>query len=242
MNGPQRLSPRGFDPGELGAADAADVAEALDGARRLQTSIEEVPIVPSAGFSDRVMSALVDEPSPAPAGFLIPLRRRGFLGGFAASVRQAWASAGGAGRPAFARAAALAYVLAVAVAGTSLAGVATIGAAGALGLLGPIPTESSAPVSPDPSSPTPSPSVAPEPTIAPSLEPSAEPSAGPSLPAGPTPSPSESPESSDDHGGGGAEPSDDHGGSGSGGDDDATPEPTDTPRPTGTPKPTQTPH
>lgn len=236
MSGPQRMGPRTFDVDELGSIDPGDRAAAIEASRRLQ-SIDDPSILPSAGFSDRVMASIATEPNPAPTGFLAPLRRRGIVAGFAASVREAWASVGGTGRPVLARGAALAYVLAVAVAGTSLAGVAAVGAAGALGILDPAATESPAP------SPTlpPEPTLAPEPTLGPepSIPPPTEP---PPSPVAPSPSPSESPDESDDHGGGDAEPSDDSGGS-SGSDDSAKDtEPSDTPRPTGTPKPTETPH
>lgn len=203
MSGPFR-----FGPDELGETEGSELDDALEAVGALEVAASDAPAMPGAAFSDRVMAALADEPSPAPTGFLIPLRHRGLLAGFRESVRQAWASLG-AGRPAFARAAALAYVLVVVIAGTSIAGLATLGAAGALGLLGPH------------ESVTPSP----EPTVAPVFTPTPQtpaPSTNPSIE--PLPSPTES-EGPDDHGGGsGPEPSDDHGGdSGSGdGSDDSS--------------------
>lgn len=257
MTGPRPSGPRGFEPAELGTTDPADLADALESARRLEASIEEMPIATGASFSDRVMAALADEPAPTSTGFLAPLRRRGVVRGLGASVRQAWASIGTPGRPTFARAAALAYVLVIAIAGTSLAGAATIGVAGAFGMIGPH--------QPQPTPTMPAPSRAPDATQRPSVE---------SEPDGPEASEDQSdgPDATDDHGGGGgSEPSDDNGGGSSsggsrgggsddgrgGGDDNSatgspddggdgsddgggssTPGPSQTPRPTGTPGPT----
>lgn len=231
---------RRFDPNELGTDQSDELEDALVAAASLGAAVDVPPVSPSPAFTDRVMAALVDEPAPSPVGFMVPLRRRGFLAGFSASVGQAWASLGGGGRPFLARASALAYVLAIVVAGTSLAGVATIGVAGALGMLGPTATQSAAP--------SPGPVTSPEQSPSPSIQ---------SAPPTPieTVEPSETPEASDDHGGGGAEPSDDHGGNsgpGSSGDDDEhgsesddseteTPDSSRTPRPTKTPEPSETP-
>jgi hypothetical protein len=204
MSGSNRF---GLD--ELGPTEGREPEYAMDAVRALELAAEEVPAGTGAAFSDRVMAAIADEPLPGTVGFLSPLRRRGVLAGFADSVRQAWASIW-TPRPTFARAAALAYVLVVALAGASLVGAVSIGAAGALGLLEPHQT-----VAPTPTpTPTPAPIVAPPPTVLPS----------------PEPEPSETPEvvePTDDHGGGsGGEPSDDHGGSsgsgGSGGSDDGS--------------------
>ena len=219
------MTERRFGLDELGDAFGSDVADALEMGRLLESSIDqtamELPAVETGlhastgargGLADRVMAALADEPAPTPAGFLLPLRRRGFLHGLWASFRQASVAMRGTGRPLLARSAALAYVLVVAIAGVSITGVATIGTAGALGLLGPSASESP---NPQPT-PPPGPTVAPPSPILPT-EPS--PSIAPTEPS-PTPSPTES----DDHGGSGAEPSDDHGGNsgpGGGGSDDS---------------------
>jgi len=202
---------------ELGDAFGSEVADALETGRALQAAIDETTRdLPAAatgfdaateargGFGDRVMATLADEPAPAPAGFLLPLRRRG-LGGLWASVRQASVATRGAGRPVLARAAALAYVLVFAVATISLTGAASIGA---LGLLNPSATESAPATVAPPSAPSAleSPSEVPAPTPAP-----------PVIAPGPTPSPSESPEETD-----GPDASDDDGGSsgpGGGGDE-----------------------
>jgi uncharacterized membrane protein YgcG len=200
MTGPNRVVLE-----ELGPIEAGELDGAIEAIAALDVAAEDVLVRTGPAFTDRVMAALADEPSPSPTGFLVPIRRRGFLAAFVESVRQAWVSVG-SGRPTFARGAALAYVLVVAIAGTSLVGAATFGAAGALGLLGPHESSEPSPV------PTIAPVITPAPTVAPpSPVPSVEPSESPDVP-----------ESSDDHGGGsGPQPSDDHGGnSGPGGGSD----------------------
>lgn len=200
-----------FDPMDLGGTSAEELDAALDVARLLEASAADTSAHATADFADRVMAAIADEPAPSNAGFLVPVHRRGLVAGFADSVRQAWASLAGGGRPAFARASALAYVLVVAIVGSALAGAVTVGVAGALGLIGPTSTQT-APPSTGPIV-TPLPSTLPSPTTAPESIP-------PTVSSAPTPS--EEPTASDDHGGGsGPEPSDDHGGnSGPGSSDD----------------------
>jgi hypothetical protein len=192
------IGPRNVQPDELGDADGMDVQDAMRVGNRLNEAMDEVPITTREGFSDRVMTALAGEPTPGTTGFLAPLRRRGFLAGLGESVRQAWASVG-SGRPMLGRSAALAYVLAVLIAGISLAGAATVGTAGALGLFDPASTPSPAPTTPGPTAPpvttAPPPSIPPTPSPSPNMS---EP------PDGPTPSPTQTddgPEASDDHGG-----------------------------------------
>ena len=205
---------RSFRVDELGDAPARELQAALEAAAWLDASIDDVPGISGAGLADRVMAAIAAEPAPAAIGFLGPLGARGLVGGFWQSVRQAWAAVGTPGRPLPGRAAALAYVLAIAVAGLSLAGATTLGVGSALGLFGPGPTQTPPLVSPAPTlEPAPSPSIAPSPSAV----------VPPPTP-GPSASPTESAEPSDDHGGGGgpgSEPSDDHGGnSGPGSTDD----------------------
>jgi hypothetical protein len=206
---------------ELGDAFGNEIADALETGRLLEAAIDEsTRALPAAStafdvategrgdLNDRIMSALAAEPAPSTAGFLLPLRRRGFLHGLWASFRQASAATRGAGRPFVARAAALAYVLVLTVAGISVGGAATVGAAGALGLLGPSATESA----PPPLAPTPAPpSQLTQPSPPPTPTPSPTPDAVPTPTPTPSESPSESPEESDDRGG--------NSGPGGGGDD-----------------------
>jgi len=202
-----------FGSDELGGPDDGNVADVVVAVRALEEAVDDVSVKTGSGFSDRVMAAIEKEPSPAPGGFLLPLWRHGIIRGFRESVRQAWMSSG-RGRPAFARATALAYVLVVVTAGVSLAGAATFGTAGALGIFTPRATA-------EPSE---------EPTAWPQSSPllpedqddsSAEPSEAPEATEAPEVSPDAS-DGPDDHGGGsGPEASDDHGdNSGPGGGDD----------------------
>ena len=205
---------------ELGDAFGNELADALEAGRWLQAAIDETTRdLPAAatgfdaateargGFGDRVMESLAGEPAPTPAGVLLPLRRRG-LWGLWASFRQASVATRGTGRPVLSRAAALAYVLVLALAGISLTGAASIGA---LGLLNPSATES-----------PPATLVPPSPRA--SLEPPTQSPAVTPAPSGvaPQPTPSESPEDSE-----GPEASDDNGGNSGpgGGGDDATESP-----------------
>lgn len=253
---------RRFDADELGDGDWRELHDGLETGRRLEGSIDDVPVRVSPGFNRRVMAAVANEPAPGSVGFMTPLRRRGMLAGFAESVRRAWSAISAPGLPAFARATALAYVLVVAVAGVALAGAATISVGGALGVFGPAPTTTHAP------SDVPTPSLR---TLAPPTVPTAtdgddnaEPSETPDASAG-AGGPGGTGEPGDDGGGGNSGPGssgsgsgggDDHAspgssggsddgsgsGSGSGSGESATPRPTDTPRPSGTPKPSETPH
>jgi uncharacterized membrane protein YgcG len=191
------IGPRNVHPDELGEAEGMDIQDALRVGNRLVEAMDEVPLPTDQDFVDNVMATLADEPTPGWTGFLVPLRRRGILGGFRESFRQAWASVG-AGRPIVGRSAALAYVLAVVVAGVSLTGAAALGTAGALGIFNATPTES----------PTPPVPTAVPPTVSPSpSENAAEPTVGP------MPSRTESDDDTDD-------PNNDDAGPGGGGDDD----------------------
>ena len=195
------IGPRNVHPDELGEAEGMDLQDALRVGNRLVEAVDEVPMPADEDFVDNIMAALADEPTPGTTGFLVPLRRSG-IRGFRESFREAWASLG-AGRPIVGRSAALAYVLAIAVAGVSLTGAAALGTAGALGLFSATPTESPAP-------PTPTPTVAP-PTVAPSPSTNA-----PEPTVAPRPSPTETDDEADgpdDNGG--------NSGPGGGGDDDS---------------------
>jgi uncharacterized membrane protein YgcG len=213
-----------FGADELAGPHGRQLAGALEAARALEQVADDASVTNDTAFTERVMAALAREPSPMAGGFLLPLWRKGIFGGFAESLRQAWASSG-SGRPALARAMALAYVLVVGAAGVSLAGAATFGAAGALGFLGPQATQ-------EPST---------EPTTAPQVKPllpeeseesSAEPSEKPDASEAAEASPDES-QGPDDRGDGSEpEASDDHGGNsgpGGGDDDNAGPSETDLP-------------
>ena len=193
------IGPRSVHPDELGEAEGMDIQDALRVGNRLVEAMDEVPMPTDERFVDNVMAALADEPTPGSTGFLVPLRRRGILSGFRQSFGQAWASAG-AGRPLLGRTAALAYVLAVVVAGVSLTGAVALGTAGALGVFNATPTESP--------TPSPAPSAVP-PTVAPSPSENA-----PEPTVGPAPSPTETDDETDD-------PNDDNSGPGGGGDDDS---------------------
>ena len=234
MTGPRRV-----DSGELGADRPDELDDALTTAVWLEAAMPDAPVRPTVDFADRVMAAIEREPTPARAGFLSPVRRQGFVAGFLGSLRQAWASAFTGGRPALVRASALAYVLAVVIGGTALAGAATISVGSALGIIGPSATQSQAPATP-----------APFDLNRPSgLEPPESDSPEASEEPGDSGSPEASddhggggPDASDDHGGGSPEASDDHGGDGSGSDDQEspTPKPSRTPHPSETPEPSET--
>jgi hypothetical protein len=190
-------------------------------------------IRPSAGFADRVMAAIVDEPAPQPAVMLGLALRRRRLGAALAAIGDSWRVAFGGPRPFAVRAQALALVLVVAVGVLGTGGAAVVGASRLLGLdATPAPSVQPSPlVSPSPSiEASPSPSPSPSPSISPS--PSPTPSETPE--ATETEEPTETPDESDDHGGGDSSGSDDdNSGTGSGSDDQKTEEPDDhTPEPT----------
>ena len=236
-------APRRFTPGELDDVPGMgpdDLAEDTRVARELEGAAARTAIAPSATFADRVMGAVAEEPSPAPAQAAGRALRRGAFGAFLLSVRDAWRVTIRPGFPAAVRAQAFAVVLAVLVVGTASAAAT----AGAIGLLGgdratPAPTPDAtieAPRSPDPAMESDSPSPSMEsvtPAESESLEPgesAGEESAEPERTAKPG-------ESADDRGGGS--------GSGSGSGDDSAGSGSDdsesrTPRPTGTPKPAET--
>ena len=256
--------PGSFRPDELVGGDAkipdSERAESYAAARELEQAISGGDVHPSAGFSNRVMAAVMAEPAPRAIGFLAPLQARHSLAGVVASVKAAWSVVmGGGGRPVGARGLALAYVLAVMLVGVSLTGVAAFGTGAALHLITPDHT-------PQPSIHTPGPTSSPdesmdgneasdshepedsgEPGESPGSSESSEPgeSDHPEDSSGPGASPS--PEASDDHGGSSSEPSasDDDGGGSSN-----SPEASDDPSGSGgsgsgsasqSPKPSETP-
>ncbi len=224
--------PLPLHPDELAgdAVSAQELGGALEAARALETAAAVPPIRAGSDFADRVMASLEHEPAPGAAGYLVPVRKRG-LRGLAASVRQAWWFFERGSRPFAARTAALAYVLAVVIVGTSLTGLAAYGFAGAIGLLGPdrspAPTqglETPAPITEPPATlevtPTPPHSI--EPTESPDAsELESEDPEGSGATAKPTATPRET-EDDDEHGS--LEPS-------------KTPKPSETPRASGSPTP-----
>lgn len=236
------MSPGPFSPDEiaedLGSTPSRDTSAAWAAARALERAMPGDPPRPSVEFSARVMAALADEPPPHAAGFLAGLWARPGIVGLVASTRQAWTTAfAGGARPMRVRLSAMAYVLAILVAASSLTGVAAFGAAGALGLL-------SGDRSPNPTfvgpTPAPSPSVVEAPSESPEASESPEPSGSeapdesgdPGSPGDGTtdaPSATHAPGATDDHSLDSPEPSDDSRGPGQ------------TPRPS-VPKPSESPH
>ena len=222
MTGPQRR----FDPAELripGEPDPtlAEQADALSTARDLEAVAMDSVVLPTDGFSDRVMAAIAVEPAPrlvvAPAATV----RGGAIGAFLLTVRRSWAVAMGGGRPMAVRAQALAFVLLVLLAAGALTGVTalTVGA-----LIGPngattgpdrsaLPT---APVTPIVSPSPPEPSDSPEPSRSPEDDVTSQPTE--------LTEPTETPDPTET-----AKPA-------------GTPKPVVTPRPTRTPRATETPH
>ena len=163
---------RRFGIDEIDGADGLrpdDLPAELRLARELEGLAIRSDVAPSAAFSDRVMAAIEDEPSPVPARAAGRAIRHGSVAALLASIRDAWRVTVRPGFPAMIRAQALAMVLVVVALG---AGTATA-AAGALGLF----DERAAPSPPPSLDASPLPSVAPSPS--PSLSPSPEPSATP---------------------------------------------------------------
>lgn len=257
------MNPGSFRPEELTGADSgmtdAERAQSYSAARELEQAIGSEQFHPAAGFTNRVMAAVANEPAPRSAGFLAPLLARHSLAGAVASVRTAWSIAlNGAGRPVGARGLALAYVLAVLLIGVSLTGAAAYGAAGAIGLLGPDGTPRPSLVAPGPTHSPEASSEASEPAGSEDPSESVEPSESPDASESPDPGASnhaedspapgatdspresvdhggatESPSASDDHGGAAASPdsSDDSGGGSGSGSPTQSPKPSDTPNP-----------
>jgi hypothetical protein len=208
MTGPVRR----FDPAELSDDPAglgeAELTAAAAMARDLE-AIAERDTVPTGGFSDRVMEAIVSEPTPQPTRvFGLALRARR-IGAAVAAVGDAWRVTFGSGRPLAVRGQALALVLVVAVGLIGLGGGAAVGAARLL-------TPDVAPTpSPMPSvAPSPPPSTAPSPSVEPSPSPTPTPDASPTD----TGEPTETPEATaTDDSGGNSGP----GGGGDSGSDDS---------------------
>jgi uncharacterized membrane protein YgcG len=199
---------RRFDLAELSddqsALTEAEVVAATAIARDLE-AIAERDDAPTVGFSDKVMAAIVAEPTPKPTRVFGAALRAGRFGTAVAAIGDAWRVAFGGGRPFAVRGQALALVLVVLI---GLLGIGGGAAVGASRLLNPD-------VVPAPS-PSPAPSVpAPSPSPAPSLVPSPAPTPSPSPTDTAEPTETAEPTGTDDSGGNPGP----GGGSGSGSDD-----------------------
>ena len=157
MTGP---GPR-FDLAELSddqsALTEAEIVAATAIARDLE-AIAERDDAPTVGFSDKVMAAIVAEPTPKPTRVFGAALRAGRLGTAVGAIGDAWRVAFGGGRPFAVRGQALALVLVVLIGVLGLGGGAAVGASR---LLNPdvVPSPSPAPSVPAPS-PSPAPSLA----------------------------------------------------------------------------------
>ncbi len=220
MTGP-RMSGGRFDPhelDELGLPDA-DLAADLGTARAIDAATFDDP-APSAGFAERVMAAIAEEPDPMPVAAVVRAARGGTLAGVGAALGGAWRTVFGPGFPVAARVRAGGVLLAAAL---GLALVGGVVAAGASRLLTPSPSPSPI-VSPAPS-PSQEPSQSPSPTPSATHEPDGSP--GPSAEPTDSAEPTESAEPTDT-----ASPTGTH--------ETSTPNPTRTPRPSETPEATDT--
>ena len=212
--------PDRFRPDELdGDATAGEQARLMATARELEWLAVVDDITPSTGFADRVMAAVVAEPTPRPVVAAASAARRGAVLGVFAAFGDLWRIAWTGGRPLAVRAPAMALVVVV-LAATLGAGALGVGALG--GLLDrpaeTAPATQLASPSPIVASPSPSPSPTASPSVSPDASGSPEPSETPG--ASESPEPSETPDEATSP---------------------ATPKPAATPRPTATPKPSETP-
>ncbi len=256
LNRPGDL-PGPFTPAELDGIDGAPDELAADRrvARELEGVADRGTVRPSADFAERVMAAIAAEPAPAPARAAGAAIRRGSLGAFLVSFRDAWRVSFGTGFPVAARVQALALILVVSGVLVSSGAVT----AGALGVFtdrgpGPAPTQSTdAPVVT--SEPTPPPTLAPAESTSPTNG-----STGPTETGSPAATETPSPDPTETQGSGETpEATSGDGGSTvtrhdqtprppqtSGATDQPTPtddgEDHGTPGPTGSPQPTEAPH
>jgi hypothetical protein len=213
---------------------------AAEMSRDLAGVAAEIDIRPPAGFADRVMAAVANEPLPQPARAFGVALLGGRLRPAIASLGDAWRVLGGGSRPLVVRAQALALVMVVTIGSLAIAGGATVGAIDLLSAI--------APVTPPPTTPAPTgPITSPLPSVSPSSTPDPSPDA--SLDASPTPEATETtqptptetpapterprttprPTPTDDHGGGSGGGDGGGDGSDSGGSDQTpTPAPTET--------------
>ena len=116
-------NPNPFSASEIDGLDLAPDEVAADGrlARELKSVADRGTVRPSPDFADRVMSAIADEPTPAPVIAAGSAVRRLSLVGVATSVRDSVRVAFGHGFPAAARAQGVALMLVAAlVVGTAV--------------------------------------------------------------------------------------------------------------------------
>ncbi len=149
MTGPGRR----FDLAELSddqfALTEADIVAATAIARDLE-AIAERDDAPTVGFSDKVMAAIVAEPTPKPTRVFGAALRAGRFGTAVAAIGDAWRVAFGGGRPFAVRGQALALVLVVLIGVLGLGGGAAVGASRLLNPdVAPPPSPSPAPSVPD---------------------------------------------------------------------------------------------
>jgi uncharacterized membrane protein YgcG len=174
---------------ELTAAEAAldlEIARSLERLAAADSGDVE------AGFTNRVMAAIAEEPRPAPGVAAVAAARRRRARPFVASLADAWRVAFGGGRPVVARAQALVVVIMT----LAVLSGSSVGAAAATGLLADQP--STPPVDRSPA-PSPVPTWAPSPHV--HVTPSPDPVVSRPATDGPTTSSSEEPRRTDDHGG-----------------------------------------
>lgn len=164
------MSHRPFHLSELGSeADPFESADLLRMARELE-GLDGGPIRPSDGFTDRVLAAIADEPLPAPMAVAGLAARQGRLGAMVAALRDTWHVAWTGGRPLAVRAQAMAFVILLVVAVSSVGAMTTVGAMNVL-----FPAISSPSPKLPVSNPTPPPARTAEPTDSPEPTDSAEP-------------------------------------------------------------------
>lgn len=181
---------RGFGPDDLPSAaeaPAPELAASLRVGREMDSFTASERVEPSADFTTRVMAAIAMEPAPLPMAAVGDALRRGRLVALFVGLRDAWRVAFSGGRPAAARAQALALVLVAAIGLASLGGITAIGVGALLNRSdsGPTPT---LPL------PSPSPTVAPSPTPSLSPSPSPSPTPRPTPPRTPRPTPTDTAE------------------------------------------------
>ncbi len=224
-----REAPKRFRPDELDLdAEAGDPAELLSTARALEWLAATDDLGPSAGFADRVMAAIAEEPAPRPVEAALGAIRQRKPRAVLAALGDVWRVAfGGGARPFAMRLPAMALVI-VLLAG--LGGVGALGAGALAGIFnhGPVSPVAS-PVAPV-ASPRPSELESPDPNVTPAVI--ATPGPSPSPTESPEPSESSSPDPSPD------EPDEGNTGTGSGHSTSTEAPATEAPQAGDTPRPT----